>query len=114
MARQYWFGPTPPNEEATQLTDPDYSNLARNETRTYVKQLYRFLQEKGYPRDSLPRSFRLVVANEPHDFGYYYEAVLTFDENDPRIEECHELGLLIDSSGPDDWDSISRRELGLK
>jgi hypothetical protein len=102
------LGSVPANEECAQVGSPGYYDRMRAETKSYIGQLYRVLETKGYTRDKLPDSFRLVGKSFPHDYGSYTEVVAKFDVDD---EAAFELAYMLDELAPAEWDDVAKSEL---
>lgn len=105
------IGSTPANESCAQVGTNDYGVRAQAECRAYRAQLYRFLEQHGYPRAKLPDSFKIRVLRHQHDFGDYYEVAVQFQEEDPATRVCYSLLALIENEGPAEWDDEAKAAL---
>ncbi len=97
------LGCSPANEECEQL-GPNYDSArARLECRQFIEQLRRqFGQE--------PDGARLVVIENPHDFGVYLEVACKYNE---AIEAACSYAFRCESEAWQDWDAAARVALGL-
>ena len=109
MIERIEIGSSPWGEDCAQVGTDDYSEVARRECKAYIGQLYRTLEAKGFKREELPDSFLLVIKGSAHDFGTYFEVVCKFNGDDER---SWEIASLLESEGPELWDSVAQRELG--
>jgi len=102
MMEEWMLGPTPCDEDCAQVGDLDYRNRAKKEMATYVKQLIR-----TFP-DALAKGVSFRPRFFSHDFGFYAEVCMSFDDAD---EEAFELARFIDMNVPENWDSEALKEL---
>jgi hypothetical protein len=101
---QIELGPVPYEEQCQQL-GPSYDAAeAQRECTIYMMQLVR---QHGAPPDGV----RLRVKGFPHDFGFYYEVVVSFDSND---EKQAEYAYKLESDGPANWDTRSIVDLAVR
>jgi hypothetical protein len=96
-------GASPPMEACAQVGSRGYFGQARKECRAYVALLRRALGTE-------PKGARLAVWSSPHDFGSYLSVACHFEAGN---EAAAEYALRCESEGPECWDAIARRELGL-
>ncbi len=103
------LGGAPYGEECAQVGAPDYWDRANKECRTYIRQLFRLLNDNGYPEDTLPEGFNLVVKSHSHDYGTYYEVACRFNG---ECERSCDIATWLENNSPEKWDEVSLRELG--
>lgn len=120
MSREkFWYGPTPADESCAQVGSPDYSERAYVECLEYKKQLKRVYEAAH--GSSFPKGFNLVIAQESHDFGRYYEVVGFVDtEAGPGLipglteeesAQAYNAAFWLDSNCPAMWDEQARESL---
>lgn len=108
MLEKIELGPTPSDETCIQVGEPDYEIRAHAETTAYVNQLHRVYAAAHNGKRS---PARIRVKEFSHDFGAYFEAVVSFQDNN---EEQIEAAFWLDANAPSQWDNEAKRELGLE
>lgn len=106
MKQHITLGSSPVSEVCAQVGDPNYEERSIIECEVYKKQLDRYFQEMNGPG----RACTLKVKSFPHDFGDYLEVVAIFEETN-SVAVRH--ALWFENHLPEEWDAISRQELGL-
>lgn len=96
------FDTVPYDEQCAQIGELGYETRARAEGKALIGQLKRL--RGGQLPDGL--SFRLKACS--HDFGTYYQVVVSFDEDDKGA--C-EAAFWLDANFPSRWDEEAKREL---
>lgn len=95
MRDYFSLGPTPVDEPCEQVGMETYSEeRARLEARTFKHQLQRLFPELLF-----------IVKKWPHDFGFYYDVIVSFEEEQISAA-CN-----VDNNTPLNWDDISKEEL---
>lgn len=94
------LGPTPADEDCTAAGV--CPNRERYESTVYAQQLARMFPP--------PQGCRFIAKAFPHDFGSYYEVVVTYDDTS---EEQTDFAFKVESMAPARWDSEARRQLAL-
>ena len=96
---------TPPDESCAQVgsREYDYHDRARREARAYIGLLRRTFGDE-------PDGARLSVKSHEHDFGTYLTVVCHFDPDKPSAAD---YASRCEAEGPQEWDEVARRELGL-
>lgn len=97
------LGPTPTEESCIQLkefNDRDDRRAMIIECTAYLNQLQRMAP--------VPAGCELVIMQNHHDFGTYFEAAILFDEG---IEAAQDYAYSIESNLPDHWDNEAIEEL---
>ena len=89
------LGPTPHGEQCAQVGDMEYSERARLECLAYIGQLRRAYPEKC-------EKVRLKRESFPHDFGYYYEVVAMFRDDN---EDAADAAIFLQNNAPEYWDA---------
>lgn len=93
------LGPTPCNEECIPVnSDWNYRPAMIFECDTYVKQLQRVFSD-------LKDNNHFIMKRFPHDFGDYYEVVITFADDESgkyAFQVDEEVGIKCS-----EWDSVS-------
>ncbi len=109
MKQTIEIGFAPIDEDCAQVGDEAYEARASLECKTYTLQLLRHCHaELGtIPSDV---GVRLWTRSNPHDFGTYYEVVVTFDGADKKAVD---MAFWLEANQPLKWDDESRTELGL-
>ena len=88
------LGPTPAGESCVGIGDDDYAHKAGSEIRKYRELMKMKFPDTGkYGCEFRRKSFR-------HDFGTYYELVITFD--DSRTESS-EYAYFVEGKLPEYW-----------
>jgi hypothetical protein len=95
------LGATPGDETCAQVGSPDYAARARAEGRAYVNQLVR---KFGPP----PEGASLRQKGFPHDYGTYYEVVVSFDD---ALPEAVAYAFKVEGDLPGHWDRAAKDEL---
>lgn len=98
------LGPTPPLEECAQVGSHNYEQNAKRECQVFIAQL-----KRQFP--DLPVGVELKIKGFPHDFGTYYDVVVTYNTDD---EQATRAAHMIDEQIPAYWDKEARKELGLE
>jgi hypothetical protein len=98
------IGPTPCDENCTQVGDQLYAAAARRECRAFLNQLVRQFgpAEKHHAR--------LAIKSFPHDFGHYMEVVCYYDTD---AADSADYAFLCESHAWTTWDAEAKKELGL-
>lgn len=91
------LGPTPINEECTQVSNSPYYQDMVTECLTFMKQLKRTFNK--YPNNFQIKTFQ-------HDFGKYVEVIFKYNNDDELNYSMH-----IENNIPENWDDISLKEL---
>lgn len=98
------LGPVPVNENCQQVGTPNYDHdRARKECEVFRDLIRRTVGEE-------PAGARLVVKDQYHDFGNYYEVVCKFDENNTPAED---YAFRCEEEAPVNWDEQAKKELGI-
>jgi len=92
---------SPADEDCAQVGQPNYEEQSKKECQAFKNQL---LRQFGPP----PGNARVAVKSFPHDFGYYREVVVYFDDNNE--EEC-DYAFKLENKMPLNWDEEAQREL---
>lgn len=88
------LGPTPAEEPAAQLGEPDYETRARAECQRYID----LLRKKFGPE---PQGSKLKVRSFSHDFGRYFEVIVTYRDTD---QESFDYALKLEEEAPATWE----------
>ena len=91
------LGPTPCNEDCSQVGSDGFTKANIRECRIFKKQL-----ERAFPTATFQ------VKSFHHEFGTYREVVVVFDDQDETSEA---LALEVEGNIPVDWDNEAKREL---
>lgn len=89
------LGPTPAEEDCTQVGDPSYWEKAHDECSRYIELIRNKL-------GSEPQGAKLDVKGFNHDFGTYYEVVVRYDH---RVKEAVDYAFRCDLEAPSRWTS---------
>ena len=94
MENYFTLGPTPVHESCACVGENDYPQRAQQECRRFIA----LLRKKFGPE---PDGARFAVKGFPHDFGMYYEVVISFDEDIPASAHyaCH-----CEDNLPETWE----------
>jgi hypothetical protein len=96
------LGSSPSNEDCAQVGREGYQEMARLECNLYIEQLHRL-----YPAPQLSRcGFR--AKSFPHDFGNYWEVVVTYDPDD---ESSVKFAFMVESGCPKEWDPEAKHAM---
>jgi len=95
------IGPTPYNEDCLQVGSASVWAM-QEETQRYVDALIKYFK---------PKHVKIAVKGFPHDFGYYYEAVVWFDEDD---EAAIKEATWIENNLPGTWKEMEPHEVKLE
>ena len=93
---------TPSEESCVQVGAKDYAYWAKLECMVLIGQIRRVLGPE-------PEGAKLITKANPHDFGTYYEVVVTYDDSDPLGTayafdcEAGRMGTV--------WDTEAKRQL---
>lgn len=93
MREELNIGPVPCDEECAQLGEDNYSERAIAECRRYVDLIRKHVGLE-------PPGVRLKVKGFNHDFGVYYEVVVSYDDGD---ENGIEYAFKCESEAPTKW-----------
>ena len=94
MSRDYiTIGPCPAEENAVQVGCDNYSYLAQEQCRKYLKRIREMLGPE-------PEGAQLQIKSFPHDFGSYYEVVCYYD---PNNEESVDYAFKCEAESPVTW-----------
>lgn len=104
MLEKIELGSTPSDEDCIQVGESDYEIRAYAETTAYVNQLYRVYAAAHEGKRS---PARISVKEFSHDFGAYFEAVVSFQDNN---EEQIEAAFWLDNNAPSHWDDEAKQE----
>lgn len=97
------LGPVPSMEDCEQV-GPNYRpERARLECETHIAQLKRMFPD-------IPEGVRYIITRNPHSFGTYLEVAIRFDFDN---EAQRDYAYMVESDGPENWDTESRKVLGL-
>ena len=99
-------GSAPAGENCAQVGTEGYVQAAIREGRAYIGQLRRHY--KAQVGHDFP--CRLIVQSHPHDFGFYYEVNVVYQDEEP-----HEVMavLWLTNNSPELWDQTAKDELGI-
>lgn len=89
------LGPTPPDEDCSQVGSENYSAESTKECKRFAILLLR-----AFPP---PLNAHMRVRIFPHDFGSYREVVVCYDEND---QASSEYAFNLDQSIPSTWGEL--------
>lgn len=103
MRETYEIGSSPCDEDCAQVGADNYSARARAECNAFRNQLRRVFGDE-------PEGAALRVKANYHDFGTYYEVVVTFDCDN---EAAADYAWRVQENTPARWDAEARAELGL-
>jgi hypothetical protein len=101
---ELYLSTSPTNEECAQIGTSDYYKRASIECSEYIKQLKRIF---GQP----PLESKFKIKHCPHDFGTYYEVVISFNESN---DEESEYAYNVESNVPEYWDEIAKENIKQK
>jgi hypothetical protein len=101
MRDELSIAPTPVNESCEQLGRNYDPVKARAECRAFLNQLRR---QFGEP----PEGAELRLKANAHDFGTYYDVIVTFPDDD---RTAIEYALKLEGNTPEYWDAESVAEL---
>lgn len=93
------IGPTPNNEDCSQVGTDYYHIKSKIETKAFMQQLYR-----EFPEVLKTKTLSFSVKTFQHEFGSYKEVVLNYDDSN---EEEYEMVFDIDKKIPSNWDAES-------
>jgi len=102
MKESLYIGSTPPDEDCEQLGKNYDPQRARLECKVYARQLIR---EHG----PVPDGAVLKIVSNPHDFGDYLSVNLIIESGN---EKHWDYFCKCEGEGSENWDAISREELG--
>jgi hypothetical protein len=88
------LGPVPAMEDCAQTGEPDFRKRAMAEGARYIE----LLKEK-FPNPPMGCDFRLKSFN--HDFGQYFEVVVTYNTTD---KESEEFAFNVERNLPETWE----------
>ena len=92
-----YLGPTPGDEECTQIDGSWERKVAsRNECQRYVNGIRKYFGNE-------PKGCQVKVKTEQHDFGTYYEAVIFLDEGN---DEARKYAITVDNYVPGTWGEL--------
>lgn len=94
------IGPAPCEENAAQLSRPDYEERSWRECH-----VFRHMLERLYP---VPPGASLVIESSPYDFGSYREVCVRYDNTDPVATD---YAYDLERNAPIIWDASARYEL---
>ena len=94
MENYFVLGPTPGYEDCACVGEEDYEPRAKKECRRFIE----LLRKKFGPE---PEGAHFAVKGFLHDFGTYYEVVISFDEDMP---ESVEYALRCEDNLPATWE----------
>lgn len=97
------LGSGPSEEDIAQVGSEDYSARSWKEARAYRDQLRRSFGEE-------PDGAKLLIKNNPHDFGNYLSVVCAFNGS----KEATDYAFTCESRGPAYWDKEACEALGLE
>jgi hypothetical protein len=86
------LGPVPAGEECAQVGEAGFDERAKQECERYVEQL-----EKMFPEPPVGSYF--TVKSFPHDFGRYYEVVVTWTN-----EAGEDFAFNVERNLPETWE----------
>jgi hypothetical protein len=95
------IGVTPSGEPCESLGENYNPSRARAEARVFKRQLIRTFGEP-------PWTSRIIIRNNPHDFGYYLSLEVEYNE---EVEEEVEYAFRIEREMPEYWDDEAKKEL---
>lgn len=98
------LGPTPYDEQCSQVGDDDFAVRSTKEMTVYKNQLNRM-----FPEVANSQTLAFAIKWFPHDFGTYGEVVVKYI---PGNEE-EDIVYHIERNLPAYWDNESKKELGL-
>lgn len=98
----YSLGSSPVNESCSQVGDKNYDMASVLECEAYKNQLERLFE------NLLDGSMYFDIKEFPHDFGYYKEVCINFQQD--SVEE--DIAVSIMDNLPEEWDIESLEELG--
>lgn len=88
------LGSVPGDEDCAQINSENYEKDCKEECKRYITLLTKKFPEFASKRvEFRRRSFS-------HDFGVYYEVVVSFDEND---EDAAEFAYFVENNLPATW-----------
>jgi len=96
-------GAAPYEEQCAQVGRPDYWDEARRQCRAYIKQLRRKFGDE-------PDGAKLVLTENPHDFGTYLSVGCRYDSQRPQSVE---YAFRCEREMPAQWDEEALGELRL-
>ena len=92
------LGSAPCNEDCAQVGSDNYFEESIAESKRYIN----LLEKKFGKHKPLNCSFKRK--SFPHDFGNYYEVVVTFDSSD---EESVKFAYYVENNLPENWSDDS-------
>src|SRR3990167_8221036 len=97
------LGPSPYAETCAQVgsTEYDYATRARIACKAFVAQLRRVFGKE-------PEGATFRITRNAHDFGTYYDVVVSYDEASP---EAREFAYMVERGIPDYWDETAKAAL---
>lgn len=98
------LGSCPNEENGVQIGDPQYALKGAKECKAYLNQLIRIF---GTP----PKGSSLIIKSFEHEYGFYKEVCLLFDEDNT---EHAEYAFNVEQKLPDYWDDKALKELELE
>lgn len=109
MIEVYELGAAPMDEECAQVGEENYAERALKECQCFRRQLLREYQKahKAELHENA-KLCRIKVITKPHDFGYYYEVVVTYKDEDI---DSNQAALWFEENIPTNWDEVSKQEL---
>jgi len=87
------IGPAPADEDCAQVGTPDYQPKALVECKRYIELLRKLFGKE-------PDGAQLVIKKNLHDFGWYHEVNVRFDD---QIPEAIEYAYKVDGEAPTTW-----------
>lgn len=97
------LGSAPWDEDYADISQENYPERGRAQCRAFLNQLIR---AHGKPPDGA----KLSVKGLRHDFGTYYEVVVSFDSDD---DAACDYAFKLEAESPQNWDDDAKRELGM-
>lgn len=94
MRHYVYLGSAPVMEDCAQLGEPGYEDQAPKECKRFAE-----LLRKKFGKE--PDGAQLLMAENEHDFGTYYEVVCAFERGN---KEALDYALKIESNLPEYWE----------
>jgi hypothetical protein len=89
------LGPVPAEEHCEQVGTPGYSMAgAKQECRRFIAAIRAVCGHE-------PDGAILAITNNPHDFGFYYDVVVKFDDSN---QEAIDYAFAVESNLPGTWE----------
>lgn len=101
IIEELFLSSTPCDEKCAQVGTPNYTEMAKKECRAYINQLIR---EFGEP----PENTYIKIKGCPHDFGTYYEVIISFDTSSVSSTK---YAYNMENNTPLNWDKEALIEL---